>query len=831
MGLFGSRKETHVASVVYNLAGDEKDRADYLKTTVIGSILHERPSIADVIKDAYLKGPGMRFRSFAKWSRSSGYADKVGLVTGNITSGNSIDLEALVEEIEAPEGYTVQIQTASIGEADYSYWVDQYIAENYPERLYTNYTTDFNETSNTVIITWDDETTTTFNPVGFNRFARYLYVSYQEVSETDQEGNIEEGDIIFLDPEEEFPPVDDWTEINYEETDDGFFGSWERVTYMGQDPDSEATYSLKEYMFQTEEGEDRYYQINTQKIFHRIHAPVRVMIYAEGSGNPVLDSMFEPSENIGEFFPFIPFRIDNEFVSESNFPVIYQESKKAYKKSLTGRFDKTIKDLEDNESLDDIDYAYVVFGVSLNVLEVACRKYIYKFFQTILRNAPDQGSAKYQTWKTQFDAAKASWLAWGEWMQAQDDPEDPAYGTPEPVRLPYPAMPDNEVRITSENNPAMNFDMTISWYGMTEETGAGLAKPDAKVGDLWFEQGTGEDFEEVLWHRDGDEWKQVPGKFQIVSSTELYWQETPTLWRKITFIGLRHTNTIYGGKSVVINAKDALEDPEESGFIIPLHEGIYREMGMVDGTQMATASAFMVFNCYEVTKRKWYQTGIFKVILIIIVIVVSIYTGGAGAGASAGLLGTNAAVGAALGFTGTMAIVVGAIANAIAAMLLTKAITTGATALFGEKWGAIIGAIASIIALQVGTSMATGQSFSASFGDLMRADNILKLTMAAGDGYAGYLAAATQRTLQQTQDVIKQYEEESRKIRELWVENIGTSRGIIDPLELTESFGVTMESMDSFLQRTLMSGSDVADFSLDLLTNFVDITLSTELST
>ena len=69
-----------------------------------------------------------------------------------------------------------------------------------------------------------------------------------------------------------------------------------------------------------------------------------------------------------------------------------------------------------------------------------------------------------------------------------------------------------------------------------------------------------------------------------------------------------------------ISAKEALEDVEESGFIIPLHEGVYRAMGLKDSTQMATACSFMVFNCYQVVKKKWYQTGIFKIILVVILI-------------------------------------------------------------------------------------------------------------------------------------------------------------------------------------------------------------------
>lgn len=37
--------------------------------------------------------------------------------------------------------------------------------------------------TNTITITWDDETTTSFQPVGFNKNAQYLYASYILVDE------------------------------------------------------------------------------------------------------------------------------------------------------------------------------------------------------------------------------------------------------------------------------------------------------------------------------------------------------------------------------------------------------------------------------------------------------------------------------------------------------------------------------------------------------------------------------------------------------------------------------------------------------------------------
>src|SRR5690606_6555738 len=109
----------------------------------------------------------------------------------------------------------------------------------------------------------------------------------------------------------------------------------------------------------------------------------KIFIYKKGDGNSTLDAMFEQNADMSNFFPFIPFRLDNKFVGEDYLPEVYAEAKKAYKRSTTGKFDAMVESLEDNEQLDDIDFAYCVFGVSLNVLENTSRKYVYKFFQEI----------------------------------------------------------------------------------------------------------------------------------------------------------------------------------------------------------------------------------------------------------------------------------------------------------------------------------------------------------------------------------------------------------------------------------------------------------------
>ena len=830
MGMFGSRKETYVSSVVYNMAGDEMDRPNFLKTTLYGSTIGNR-KLSENIVNSYLQGPGMRFKSFAKWARRTNYDDVVGLVTGSIKTGNSIDQDALADEIVPPVGSSVKLITATIGPADYTYWADQHVSINYPNRLLEPYETDYLEDEGTIKITWQDNTETYFLPDGFDIRNEYIYATYNTVAGNDVRPVVE-GDVIELGDDEEFPSTAGWTAAGEEVVDDTTFTFWERTTYMGQAPDRDATYTLFERMIFAENAveEAREYRVDTQKTYHSIRSPIRVFIYGKGTGNAVLDSMFVQSQVMDNFFPYIPFRLDNKFIGPDYLPNVYAQAKKAYKKATTGNYDKMIKDLADNESIGDIDFAYQVFGVSLNVLENTAKEYVYRFFQEILNDYSEDGS--YDSWKLAWQQAENSQAAWAVWRTAQNDENDPLYGTPEPTQIPYPQRPIGQIRISSDRLNVMNYDMLIRWSAMKETVGTGVLRPGAKKGDVWLSAGMSDEFQEYYWAEQDGVWKRVPSQQIQLGVTYINWQTSPTTWRRIQIDGLEHVNMVYGGKSVTINAKEALEDPEESGFIIPLHEGIYHSMGMKNSTQMATACSFMVFNCYQVVKKKWYQTGIFKVILVIVIVVVAYFTMGASLGASAGVLGTNAAVGAAIigaGASAAAIAIVGAVANAIAALLLTKLITAGATALFGEKWGAIIGAIASVIALQVGSAVASGQSMASGFSNLMRAENLLKLTSAVGQGYQGYVAGAMQQMAAEQQRVMEEYQSEAREIRQQWVNTFGTDRGIIDPADITDAFGVTMESVDAFLQRTLMTGSDVADMSLDLLTNFVDMTLNTDL--
>jgi hypothetical protein len=267
--------------------------------------------------------------------------------------------------------------------------------------------------------------------------------------------------------------------------------------------------------------------------------------------------------------------------------------------------------------------------------------------------------------------------------------------------------------------------------------------------------------------------------------------------------------------------------------LVPLHYPTFTALGMKTYTQLSTSCVYMVFNCYKVVKKKWYQRGFFKIIVVIAVIVISVVlfapSGGTSSFLGAGLLGSSAAVGAALGFSGLAAAIVGAVANAIAAALLLKIVQAASIAIFGDKLGLIIGTIAGIVALNVGTNFMNTGSLSMNWGALTKADSLLRLTSAVGNDFAQIEMQKVQGYAEKSEAAEKDYEQQSQQISDLYAQNIGSDRGIFDPMSLTSIGSLLIESPDAFLNRTLMTGSDIAQLTQDLLSNFTELTLEPRL--
>ena len=879
-----------VSSVVYNLAGDITKRPNYLKTLVIGNVVSQTDfSMGQTINGGYINGPGIKLRNFARWAESSGYNALMGFMNAQVNIGDSIDQDVLATRIPVDPGEVALVQAADINFNSLARFSEPYVYENHPTQWDLAWVASLQSNGDIEII-FPDTTTATFTPSpAFDPNARYMNVRYVTAN-SGTEDPVVEGTPVDVAVGDPFPDVTGWTvvhddtpipsvlvltetvdvlitysdgrpdETSHTETprDENFDkieGEYSRTVGMPSVPPAINQQRQWQYHIQDATAVDlppvvvtveeeiepgvtkttetttvdqeldltRQYRDDTQDITLSSRSAIKAWNYKYQTGDAVLDAMFNPEETNGQFFPYIPFRINNQPVTPILAPVFYEPAKKAFRKSVNGRFDKTLLDIEDNDDIAEIDYIYAMFGVSLNTIEDASKEYIYRLFQYLLGNTFED--AAYNDWKAANIVYKEATDAYNAWQIIQQDgPEDdPLYGTPPPVVPAPPVMPKRGIHIASGGIPQMNFNQIISWAAMSETTGVGQKRPGAKGGELWWDALSDEVFPDVVYNGSYVETGDIR-----VQRVILNWQETDNSWRALAFWDLYHMNNVYNGNVVLTRAVEALIDPDESGFIIPLHVDLYKQLSIVKSTQMSTACCYMIFNCYTINKQKWYQTGIFKVLVVVVIAIISVWTGGA----SAGLLGSSLGVGTSLGFSGTLALIVGAVANAVAAMILTQIITSASTQLFGEKIGGIIGTIASMVAIGVGTSVAGGGSALDGFTNMLKADNILKLTEAAGKGIVEYVNSATMDIQRETAEYAKEGEQLQKQISTAYGDNIGYSRGIFNPLGLTDAatqLGFEPESLDSFLSRTLMTGSEIAQMSQTLLDNFTQVTLNLDL--
>lgn len=879
MGLFSSKKKTYVSSVIYNMAGPEEDRPQFLKSLILGNMVGNRNfNVIDTLQRGYFTGGGMKLRRFYNWAENN--FPEVDIPYDTISTVKELSISEVEGAIASVVGSAVQVSWVETGSVDPTYWAMKWMYENLPERVHEDWSADFDyefdedPNERQIIISFaDGETLPILVSIsGYFRGSNYLYALYrQDTGKTVHPLVV--GATIDLGSAGEFPSLTGWRSAGdqlaprtarlvrkvstivggvttVEETAETvtfneYVSMNVKTTYMGlvegrRFDKTEYLRLHQTYAIQTETStvgsvtteqdvlvRSRDYRIDSQETTLNTFGEPRVFIYQSGVGGD-LDHLFRRFETGDGYFPLIPLRINNQFIGESNHPALYEKCKKAYKKAFGASMDELIDKIADNPSVGEIDFAYVVFGASLNTNENACKKYIYNYFHRMGRVGvvypPSTGG-----WETRYDEYTDGRNQWENWVHQQEIdaetgvpgsggggfPSTPGFSTP----------PGSNARIRTSDK-TLNFDMEIDWETVTETTGTGLAQPGMKPGELSIVPlgfTLAEFFDLFRNNREALERNEL----------KIWWQLTEDSWKCLTIIGLVHKNHIWNGKSVEITSGDAFvqEDEEagESGFLIPLHAQIFKEMSLVDATQMSTACTFLVFNCYQIVKKKWYQRGWFKVFLIIAAIVITVVTGGAGAGASIGLLGANAAIGAAIGLTGLAAVIAGAVANMIAAMILTRLITYVSVELLGEKIGMIVAMVASFIALNVGTAMQAGQSMSAMWGNLMSAPNLIQLTSSVGNGIAGYIQAGAAQYGQRTQDLLADYERQSKELQERYAQNVGYANSIIDPFRLTEAGQAQMESPGSFLGRTLMTGSDIADLSMDMLTNFADLTLRLDL--
>lgn len=855
----------NVASSVFNLAGDVTKRPNVLKNTILGAVLSvNTSSISWSVAQSYLTGYGIKFRTFNNWCESSGYSAFMGGTGSQLSVNAEAATTDLLAVLDVPVGAVATIESYKVISGNPIPNATAYLETNYPAYVDQDWVADYNPGMDTMTVTAvDNSWTVNYGSTGFNAGAATLEVYYSLV-QLNHSPEYESGTPTILTATSEFEATTGWNTVsevtlpnqtieltttatstkvysdgrpdevvvtNSDETSSAFTkvtNTYTKEVYLGGTTtevktrtdtriDSQAGIAVEGTTTTVVNppvdigGGVSYVEtvdtvpealsivvstvVDSATITNISRTANNLHVYHAGEGSTVLDTLLGAGTTIdGDFTPFIPARINNVPVDQTNYPTTYVWAKKAFKKATgTKGFDEILTSLADNPDVAELDYAYIIFGVSLNTVTNSGKEYLYEFFKMLLENGA--GNANFIA---QQDAANTTKLINDNnaaWWEAQSDSNNASYGLShyvEPVS--NVQLSQSNISIGSQNNPIMNYNIQIHWTGMEEIEGTGLAKAGAKSNEYW--------------------WGTPPTAGSIVGNT-LIWQVTQTTWKAITIAGLKHVNTIYKGKDVTITDTEAFEDFEESGFIVPMHSGLFRTLRLVPRTQLSTACLYLMVNTYQERKKKWYESDFFKFVLVVVVIAIAVYTGGFSL-SGGGLLGSNAAIGSAIGLQGTAGLIAGAAANAVAASLLLNVIQYASVKVFGEQWGTIIGAIIGIATM---TMLSTG-----SFQQLTSPKGLLKLSMAATDAYKDYVVTKTENLSAEATRLHEEYQTKAKALREKYLIEFGGGDVILDPNIFTGSLprNTNFEDVDSFIARTLLSSSDILSISQSQVYNFVE---------
>lgn len=771
MGLFSSSKKVYVASSVNRMSEPiGSGNPSFMQQALVSTALRGDPSqsLGQSLVDAHLKGPRSSQRAFFRWAKNN---FDFGMPRAAVSYAESIDhsvvAQAIVDDVFASDpNVNVTIVTAAVDKVDEIHYAEQYILENRPDSYDLDWVADYDKATDMIWIQYPeghDPISDSFSIPGYNSSDSVLVAYYN----TDQ--------------------------------DDGLY----------------------------------------------------VYIYKIGGTNTALNSFhvgLSDGSDTREFYPFIPIRIDNVSVFDNGSSAQSKEDEitEAYKKGVGGDIGDLITEINTNPDIDDIDYVYVAFGVCLNDTSRFGKRYIFEFMKT-LADYQETTEADYNNfisgnnalgYHPSYDADGNELPNTSAYVNDSDGGEGYLSGAGSSYASTLIAPKSTELHLKLPSTTLGVLDMEISWVDITEKRVTGQAAPGISVNDVTVSLGGGYDHQ-VEVNLGLRSFLRNATTEQLFVRKQVNSQE----YIEIVATQLLHKNMIYDGKSVDTTAVDALgpDEDDDSAFFLPLHEPTLKRMGLMNSTEVARDSLLLVINSYKVVKKKWYQKGFFKVFIVVAVItaivVLAVVTGGASLGPSApilgGVLGSSAAIGAALGFSGLLALAVGTAVNVLAAMLITQLVSVVATEVLGEKLGKIVSIVVAVAMAMTGGNFDFSNIGSnlASMGSM---DKLLMLTDSASQIAGVYQQAEIDKITDKLADITEQHDEEIDRLKEQY-EALGFGGGIIDPMMLTDftdnpmGAGFTpngFEDAAAFLNRTLMTGSDLIEMSENMIYDFSELMLT-----
>ena len=280
---------------------------------------------------------------------------------------------------------------------------------------------------------------------------------------------------------------------------------------------------------------------------------------------------------------------------------------------------------------------------------------------------------------------------------------------------------------------------------------------------------------------------EVPNKYDYDNpdnTLAVDYQLTDVLVQRITVAGLSQTVRVYQAADHIIS----LSSDENEVILLPLNKELLDKMRPLDANTLAYHSLKVVMHAYQVTYVKWYQTMLFKFVMIIIIVVITIFTG------YGETLFTQLAAAAAAGVT--------ALAVFIAQTVIYSLMLSAAFKFVAKELGAEFAMILAMVAMAYGLLGSDG-AFS-----LPYADSVLAMTGPMLDAAQSVQVEALEDITSAYNTMMDEYKTKQKEMAELWKELQPPSR--LDPLGIFTAVDMPVfENPDQYIERK--TTSNIAD--------------------
>ena len=478
-----------------------------------------------------------------------------------------------------------------------------------------------------------------------------------------------------------------------------------------------------------------------------VNGEVKFYTYQYLSGNLALDNNIDFDDGMGTYFPRLYLRIDKKDMVDSQ-DAKYKAHTKKFCRALGLDLEDITKQIKegigDNLGNTRDIYISLVARPNQDMNDQIIAKYLYNYFE---------------------DLYKASVKEYGDYKRR-------------PISL------DVSDNVASQS---------VTCNGILKRVNTGVAKNKDNVllkkGEYCITR-----FLDLDTNDDGK--LNAFAIFKRGWAHSFIYQITDDKYISINVYNLESKANVKGHTATVSNDSDEL--------FVPLDIRVVNELSQKDKEYLFHKCLHVQITLLKVTKVKWYQKGVFKIVLSVVGLAISILA--PGPGTSLGVALINMAVGAAVGFAISL----------IMNLVIKLAIKLGMRP-------ELAAALATLI--EVGIAI---YSKGTKLGNFLKADTLMQqLNMAFGN-----YQRAVNLKLQQIQSEIsklnKYYSDKEKQLKELkealLSHNIPLSLDTLMEKETTRTYDEVNlgESPEDFYNRTMFY--DITDVDIEFINNFAEIT-------